>query len=108
MTVEISAIDVKKLRDRTGMPFGECKGVLASHVLICERRVKSEAEKTDVLTHYLGLALGAVPSPDASSAAAGPSSTWTRPTANRATGAPRRLRKGSLHWAGSARCTGAG
>src|SRR5437588_11770141 len=30
MTVEISAIDVKKLRDRTGMPFGDCKAALVA------------------------------------------------------------------------------
>jgi hypothetical protein len=49
------------------LPFGECKGVLASHVMIAERRVKNEPERVEVLAHHLALALGAVPSPDPAS-----------------------------------------
>ena len=30
MTVEISALQVKQLRDRTGMPFGDCKAALVA------------------------------------------------------------------------------
>src|SRR5262249_13653464 len=61
-------LEIEKDRDvKDPLPFGECKGVLSGHVLIAERRVRSEPERVDVLVHHLGLALGAVPSPDPAS-----------------------------------------
>lgn len=61
-------LEIEKDRDvKDPLPFGECKGVLTGHVLIAERRVKTEPEKVEVLVHHLGLALGAVPSPDPTS-----------------------------------------
>jgi hypothetical protein len=61
-------LEIEKDKDvKDPLPFGECKGVLSGHVLIAERRVKSEPERVDVLVHHLGRALGAVPSPDPAS-----------------------------------------
>jgi hypothetical protein len=61
-------IEIEKDKDvKEPLPFGECKGVLSGHLLIAERRVRSEPERVDVLVHHLGLALGAVPSPDPAS-----------------------------------------
>lgn len=61
-------LEIEKDADvKDPLPFGECKGVLSGHVLICERRVRSEPERVEVLVHHLALALGAVPSPDPAS-----------------------------------------
>jgi len=61
-------LEIEKDKDaKDPLPFGECKGVLSGHVLVAERRAKSEPEQVEVLVHHLGLALGAVPSPDPAS-----------------------------------------
>jgi hypothetical protein len=51
-------------KDKEEVAFGACKGVGSSHVLVREWRPRSEPERVEVLVHYLGTALGAVPSPD--------------------------------------------
>ncbi|HJZ60097.1 MAG TPA: hypothetical protein VKE74_34465 [Gemmataceae bacterium] len=45
-------------------PFGACRGIPCGHVLIREGRLVDKGERTEVLTHYLAIALGAVPIPD--------------------------------------------
>lgn len=52
------------VRDET---VGATSGAGASHILLRDGRPKDEAEKAEVLAHFLGQTLGAVHSPDAGS-----------------------------------------
>lgn len=53
----------QKVDEKEGVPvpLGACLGVPTRHVLIRDARLKDKAERTEVLTHYLATALGAVP-----------------------------------------------
>ncbi len=58
----------QKLDNGEGVPFGACRGLGSSHVLVREWRPRSEIERVEVLVRYLAVALGAVSSPDPGSA----------------------------------------
>lgn len=58
----------RKLEASEKAPFGACRGLGASHVLVREWQPRSEPERVEVLVHYLAMALGAVTSPDPGSA----------------------------------------
>lgn len=45
-------------------PFGACRGFPTTHILLREARPRAESEKVEALVHQLGLAFGAVLTPD--------------------------------------------
>lgn len=45
----------------TPVPFGATRGLPTRHVLIRDSRLRDKNERTEVLTHYLAMVLGAVP-----------------------------------------------
>jgi hypothetical protein len=57
----------RALDDGADAPFGACKGLGATHVLVREWRPKGPSERVEVLVRYLAVALGAVGSPDGGS-----------------------------------------
>lgn len=49
----------RKVEDKGEMPFGACRGVLGTHVLMRESRPRNESERVEALTHFLAQIAGA-------------------------------------------------
>lgn len=58
----------RKIDPRADPAFGACRGLAGRHVLIREWVPQSEAERVEVLVHFLATALGGVGTPDPGSA----------------------------------------